>query len=604
MVRSDAVAAVAGELFEDGWSKIRGAGVSARSQGRRQQQIARAARGHAPAVFKPVRGGGCRTRSQLGNQLTYLTTKSSHIIDSRSQYDGHKTLNDKQISDLVERFAGNWDRATPKLGHTTHMIMSFPIGTRGEDVRDIAGDICENFFMQEGHQFDYIVAVHEDRAHPHAHVLINRRSAEGELFYFGPDHHFNYDDFRMAMVETAERYGVRLEATRRLDRGVHTYKPADKEVYKSKREQRGVQERDRRGSDHARAVADIARTSSLYRALAAEASAENRGDVAKALKQAAELLERGGQLKSDGEIYMAEGQSFEDMTGRFSELAIRAQEMVEQAEPNRRAALERELNDIYAGVAHMQPLGPNSDRLREEPTETGVYSEINIRRGNIGRLSGSDVRGRIEAAVQGTSISADDVVSRLEVGANNAALERQWMSDDLQKIAQGEGLDLDRRDHLERAIERLDSIHVSLGQALKDADIVRDAGVAEDREELTEIGDRAGVTANVLSAMRRDSAIDPFGDATERQAFRDEIEDRLSAEELEDLRAGKENVLGDLSDNRLDRLYAVKAYLQSDETTANSPAVNEIVREIADTEIDTMRERLAETDGEKGETHG
>ncbi len=30
------------------------------------------------------------------------------------------------------------------------MLMSFPIGTRGEDVRDIATDVAERFFQTDG----------------------------------------------------------------------------------------------------------------------------------------------------------------------------------------------------------------------------------------------------------------------------------------------------------------------------------------------------------------------------------------------------------------------------------------------------------------------
>ena len=93
--------------------------------------------------------------------------------------------------------------------------MSFPIGTRGEDVRDIATDVAERFFQSDEGHFEYIIAVHEDRDHPHAHLVLNRRSQEGEFFYLARNHRFNYDDFRLAMVEEAETYGVRLEATRR-----------------------------------------------------------------------------------------------------------------------------------------------------------------------------------------------------------------------------------------------------------------------------------------------------------------------------------------------------------------------------------------------------
>ena len=294
MARSNAVAQVTGELFEDGWSKVRG---SMQGLGAKRQQMVRAARGGRSAVFKAIRSGGTHTKGQLMNQLEYLTTKSSHIVDSRGVLDGKTRLSADEIKSVADRFTERWDKGfNPKMGHTTHLLMSFPVGTRGADVRDIASDVAERFFATEDRNFDYLIAVHEDRAHPHAHVVLNRRSQEGEFFYLGRDHHFNYDDFRTAMVEEAEKYGVSLEATRRLDRGVVTYTPRTREIYAAKEQGREPVGRVRIGRDLDRALAEIASNTKVYRSLAAEASAENREDISNALFRAGEMLARGGQL--------------------------------------------------------------------------------------------------------------------------------------------------------------------------------------------------------------------------------------------------------------------------------------------------------------------
>ncbi|NVK58341.1 MAG: relaxase/mobilization nuclease domain-containing protein [Alteromonadaceae bacterium] len=702
MARSNAVSAVTGELFRDGWSKISGAGA----QARRNNQVTRAARGHSPAIFKPVKEGGCRTRSQLSGQLSYVGTKATHIIDSRGVYDGQGPLTSEQINDIVDRFSGSWNEGfSPKLGHTTHMIMAFPIGTKGEDVRDMASEVCEQFFMQDERQFDYIVAIHEDRAHPHAHVILNRRSAEGELFYLGKDHHFNYDDFRQAMVEAGERHGVRLEATRRVDRGVATYSPNKSEVYQAKEEGREPQARERIGPDLERALADIASTAELYRSLADEATAENREAVATALNRAAALLERGEPLKPDGEIYMAETQTFDELRSEFSNLATQAEARAETLAPDRRASFERELSEIYASVSR-------SETYQAAPTETGIYAENNINREALDRLGEADTRAQIESALEGTGISADAVVARVEAGANNEALERQWIADDLQRIAEHDGLDLSQPEDQQAAIDRLDAVHVQLGETLHNAEVLRDAGVTDDYEyvddelprpidrdtstfqlssaraegvetfstaaaagrafaeadaadqprivesteygartlartvsvgdeiaksaptreavetssefdarhdrefwnayhdrlaedvELTEDGDTASSTASVLAAMRQDSASDPFASASEREAYRAEIESRLTEDQIEDLRNGSDEALADVSDDRLDRLYAAKAYLQTDAATAEGEVMQEINNEIANEEIDAARLRHSARDTEKGQTHG
>ena len=210
--------------------------------------------------------------------------------------------------------------------------MSFPIGTRGEDVRDIATDVAERFFQTDQGHFDYIIAVHEDRDHPHAHLVLNRRSQEGEFFFLGRNHRFNYDDFRLAMVEEAEKYGVRLEATRRVDRGVVHYPAPTREVYAAKEEGRAPRERERVGADLTRTLAEIANTRTVYHALAAEASREAREDIAAALFRAGELLARGGQVDRTGDVYMAEDQSFEDLRSLYAEKLARVQGMTREVD--------------------------------------------------------------------------------------------------------------------------------------------------------------------------------------------------------------------------------------------------------------------------------
>ena len=104
------------------------------------------------------------------------------------------------------------------------------------------------------------------------------------MFFLGKDHHFNYDAFRVAMVEAAQVHGIRLEATRRLDRGVTTYRAEIDEVYKARDEDRPPVERQRTGADLAAALETVARNALTYRGLAVEASRSNFDDVAEALE--------------------------------------------------------------------------------------------------------------------------------------------------------------------------------------------------------------------------------------------------------------------------------------------------------------------------------
>lgn len=490
MARNSAVEAVTGEVFREGWDRVRGSmqGLNSKKAG----QLYRAARGHRAAVFKAIKNGGTHTKGQLSNQLSYITrdNKLSHFVDSRGTFDGKTKFEDKDIKKLTDRFAERWDSGfRPKMGNTTHMLMSFPKGTKSEDVRDTASDVCERFFETDEGHFDYVIAVHKDRDHPHAHIVLNRRSQEGEFFYLGRDHRFNYDDFRLAMVQEAEKYGVKLEATRRIDRGEVHYPPRTREIYAVKEDaEKGVirepAPRERVGRDLARTLAEIASTRIVYHSLAVEASQDSREEIAQALQKAAALLGKGSQVEQDGDVYMGAVEDFDDLRSRYADTVGEVQARIAGLPEGQRAQKERELNQLQAGVRRMQPLGLRSATLEQKPSEGGIYSEMNINSELAGRLNDGTTRAQIDNALHGTGINAETVVNRIETGAPNAALERQWVADDLAKVAEAQGLNLERKVDLEAARERLNQVHMELGTALERAEVLRDDGVIEEAREI------------------------------------------------------------------------------------------------------------------------
>ncbi|RLJ40663.1 relaxase/mobilization nuclease-like protein [Litoreibacter meonggei] len=490
MARNSAVEAVTGEVFREGWDRVRGSMQGLNSK--RAGQLYRAARGHRAAVFKAIKNGGTHTKGQLSNQLSYITrdNKLSHFVDSRGTFDGKTKFDEKDIKKLTDRFAERWDSGfRPKMGNTTHMLMSFPKGTRSEDVRDIASDVCERFFETDEGHFDYVIAVHKDRDHPHAHIVLNRRSQEGEFFYLGRDHRFNYDDFRLAMVEEAEKYGVKLEATRRIDRGVVHYAPRTREVYAVKEDAakgiiREPAPRERVGKDLARTLAEIASTRIVYHSLAAEASQDSREEIAQALQRAAELLGNGSQVEQDGDVYMGVVEDFDELKSRYADTVEEVQARIAGLPEGQRAQKQRDLNQLQAGVRRMQPLGLRSATLEQRPSDGGIYSELNINSELTGRLNDGTTRAQIDNALRGTGINTETVVNRIETGAPNAALEQQWVADDLSKVAQAQGLNLERKDDLEAAREWLNQVHVELGVTLERAEVLRDDGVIEEAREI------------------------------------------------------------------------------------------------------------------------
>jgi type IV secretion system T-DNA border endonuclease VirD2 len=102
--------------------------------------------------------------------------------------------------------------------------------------------------------------------------------------------------------------------------------------------------------------------------------------------------------------------------------------MIAEKPDAERPALEKSLNAIQRQVQHMQPLGLRSNTLIEPPSDGGVYSEANIRKGQLERLAEPRLRSQIDTALRGTGISTSEVVARIQAGAPNAALEHQWIA--------------------------------------------------------------------------------------------------------------------------------------------------------------------------------
>jgi len=89
------------------------------------------------------------------------------------------------------------------------------------------------------------------------------------------------------------------------------------------------------------------------------------------------------------------------------------------------------------------------------------------------RLDDGDVKARLAEALQGTGIDPEAVAARMREGAGNAALERQWLAQDLRAVANAGDLDLEKGEDREEALDRLEAVHVRLGDALTDARILR-----------------------------------------------------------------------------------------------------------------------------------
>ena len=233
-------------------------------------------------------------------------------------------------------------------------------------------------------------------------------------------------------------------------------------------------ERQRTGADLAAALQTVAQSALSYRGLAAEASRSNFDDLAEALERASTILSSGGQIQSDGAIYMSQDETaFDTLITEFSQNIRQIEAAIDRAPASERPEIERKLTDVLASVAHLNPLGDRSAALLDAPSRDGVYARANMREDQMGSLDDDAVKARLSEALQGTGIDPEAVVARMRQGAGNAALERQWLAQDLRAIAKAGDLDLEKGEDREEALDRLEAVHVRLGDTLTDARILR-----------------------------------------------------------------------------------------------------------------------------------
>jgi type IV secretion system T-DNA border endonuclease VirD2 len=155
---------------------------------------------------------------------------------------------------------------------------------------------------------------------------------------------------------------------------------------------------------------------------------------------------------------------------------------------------------------------------------------------------------------------------------------------------------------------------------LERAQVLRDDGVIEELDDDTLEREGPRETVDVVPDAARDVIADddlrrvvqherdgvlssPIENDDLRMSYREAVERDLDDEQVERLRNGAADVLSDRIEDRLDRLYAAKTYLQSDAATANSEAARAVVEEIADREYGRDRADLVDGETDRGQTH-
>lgn len=177
-------------------------------------------------MFKTVKTGFASGFIGLSAQMGYVLGKAERIIDPSGEVDGERQLDKARTQKIASRWADSWKKGTQDGRHTMHLVASFPEGTPPGAVECIIRDTTEELLSQGRNRFEYIAAIHTDTDYPHGHIIVNRRNCEGEWFYLAREAEYTYDLFKDTIVKHAHRYGIELNNSSRLSRGLTQY-PTD-----------------------------------------------------------------------------------------------------------------------------------------------------------------------------------------------------------------------------------------------------------------------------------------------------------------------------------------------------------------------------------------
>ncbi|ATG38096.1 Relaxase/mobilization nuclease domain protein (plasmid) [Phaeobacter piscinae] len=589
--------------------------TAARRQGRSYKQsgrpsvrnVVRASKGSKSAVFKRIRNGGCKTRQSLGTQLSYVNDKAVFSFSTLTNtLSDSPTLTEGQKEKIVEQWAGTW-RGTSKLGFTSHMLLSFPTDVSADQVRDISMDWCEHFF-ESGHygdEWDYVLAVHTDRAHPHAHILLNNRGNDaGEWFSCWAGGVMSPQLMREKQAEIAASYGVALDATTRLERGIFAKPAGLEEVYAAKAEGRSAREIALSGDELEIAKAAVVGFAKEYNSIADLLGKAEKTQLASGVRKMAQVLGAGEEWVIDqGDIDLAQietvGEAIEFAEARIDQIQAKAEGLTEPE----RSLYEVKAAPVIASLSQMVPdpelrVGYNETLANTYPPGVdGDDVALALTEGER-----SDELKDTLAFGEAIGLNVDDTLARIQAGGTkNHGLAQDWVYRDLTAILAAEEIDIEDASaaQIDGAVEKLDAFQLRLADELgvemtsafdvleqseQQFEAVRaadEAAMDEQREQqniaaaeelgigqadLAQEEGRGGESANsYISTLAHELR---SGELTEEQeevmerALVGELHKELGDEGMAELDRGNFTVLEDILPSKFDQIGVTQEYLE------------------------------------------
>ncbi|MCB1380220.1 MAG: relaxase/mobilization nuclease domain-containing protein [Alphaproteobacteria bacterium] len=546
----------------------------------RAGQLWRFALGSNAAVLKKIGRGGTSSAKELKAQMDYLFSKSAALFGNAVAHDPNaRGLTADERREIADIWPQDW-RGSPKNGHTTHLLLSFPSHVRPDKAKLIAEAWAFEMFQSGEHQAEewaYVAALHTDRAHPHAHIVVNNRGLVNDAwFYMAREHVFNLDTMKACMVAIAAEEGVFLDATSRAERGILSYGPSRGEIERARAEGRAPEERPREGRALEEALATLSRSSDAMKSLAHVATLTGLPEIAGKISQAEEALRRGGVVHPfpAGAATAERADLDRHFSGWMAETADRIRSAPHPAPKALRDEfygyaidIARGLGDARgAGLLHMQP--------QSKLYATALDGDHLVRGREVAPLrpgAADQLRSGIIERAEAIGLSGARLQERLGIGAANAWEERDWVRSDLLAVAGRRRADLRNPEESHKVAGHL--------QGFYDAA----AGLIEHSVSHEAVPENVRLV-KTLKAMARTMLDDgkvEFRNDIHAERFAQELRQRYGDGIVSDLAAGRtDGLAGDVEDAG-QRMWIARAVVSAAKTHV---AIGLTLREAADSE--------------------
>jgi type IV secretion system T-DNA border endonuclease VirD2 len=514
----------------------------------RASQLWRFSLGSNAAVLKKIGKGGTTNAKELAAQMDYLFSKSASIFGNGVVLDADaKGLTKDERNDIVGDWVEDW-RGSPKNGHTTHLLMSFPSHVRPSSAKLIAEAWAFEMFQSGEHQDDvwsYVAALHTDKAHPHVHMVVNNRGTVNDSWFFmAKEHVFNLEVMKECMVAIAAEEGVFLDATSRAERGLLTYGPSRAEIERARVEGRAPEERPREGKALEDALATMARTADAMRSLQHVAALTGLPEIGEKISKAEEALRRGGVLQPfPGDLATAERADLDrhfsawmaEAEGKIRKMPVAERKEMRDERYGYAVEIAKGLGDARgAQLLQMLPqtklyaMGLEGDRL------TQGREAADLQPGATDRLK-TDIVGKAVAL----GLIGDRMAERLETGAANAWEERDWVRSDLLVLSGRRHADLRNPKQSRKVVDDLEGFYATAAKLIEHT---RAHEVAPDNDRLLR------ALGSMGRIMQADGKVEFRGDA-HAERFADELRQRYGEGVVAELASGRTDALtGDFED--------------------------------------------------------